>query len=365
MKILKKLIQIASPSGREEKLAEFLVDYFVKLGITPILYEGNVFVHIKGKKKTCALIYNAHMDTVSAGDALLWKYPPLQATHKNGRIYGLGASDDKAGVTSFCLLAKQLVSHKPACDVWLTFVTQEETTSIGTKSFLSYFLSKYKKRYKKITAIVAEATDNKFLEIGHRGSIKLTITTTGNAGHSSRPQEIKQHAIEKTIEVIAAIQTLEKNLQKTHADPVFGNLTCALTGIYSSESSLNKIPNSCSTTWDIRTNQFTHTIIVALIKKTLKKKAVVKLINKISHPPIRVDSKEEIITIIRKIHPTVKLSISPGANDTCKFTQAGIPAISFGPGTKKVIHKENEYVILKNINKAVSIYKKVIDAFGL
>ena len=109
IQLLQKLIQIPSFSGHEEKLAKFIMGYCNDNNLRCQIQEGNVIIHIEGKDKTKALIFNAHMDTVNVGNMTKWKYPPTgKSAGKivDGKVYGLGASDDKATVASMMLLAK-------------------------------------------------------------------------------------------------------------------------------------------------------------------------------------------------------------------------------------------------------------------
>lgn len=363
-KILKQLIQIKSYSGQEKELADFIMDFCQKNNLPAEKQDGNIIIKYLVSSKKC-LIFNAHLDTVKEGNISSWVYPPFgkeAGVIDDKKIYGLGASDDKGGITSLLLLALEYKNKKPPIDLFFTFVINEEIDGSGTKSFVNYFIEKFAKNYHDVSVVIAEPTNCNKIEIGHRGNTFIKIKTTGDSGHSSNPDKIKIHCIEKMIKVISKIKRLEKEIQTFYFDDVLGYPTICLTGFNSSKSSVNKVPSECNTTWDIRTTPLLHDKFMNILGKKLGKEVEVKLIGK----PINyglTDINSKIVGVFKKIAPNLEIKISPGSNDTTFFTSIGIPAITFGPGNKEAIHKENEYIELKNINKSVDIYKKIISNY--
>src|SRR3989338_2018420 len=131
--LIQKLIEIKSVSGSESEIQKFIFNYLINLGLKPAWKQGNVWVKIKGKDGTKALIFNAHVDTVTTGEIKAWQVYPWAGKIKGNKIYGLGASDEKAGVAALLLLAGKLVKNQPIVDVWLMFVVNEEVDGSGTK----------------------------------------------------------------------------------------------------------------------------------------------------------------------------------------------------------------------------------------
>ena len=362
--ILKQLIKIKSYSGQENELANFIMVFCKKNDLPVEKQDNNIIVkYLTGSKK--CLIFNAHMDTVKEGNPLLWKFSPFgekSGIIKDGKLYGLGASDDKGSIATLLLLALNYKNITPPIDIFFTFVTNEETNGAGTKSFINFFMNQYATKYTEVSAIIAEPTDCDFIEIGHRGNIFLKLKIKGDSGHSSNPDNIKIHSLEKMIKIIAKIKKLEKEIKIFYYDDILGYPTICLTGFNSSESSINKVPSECNTTWDIRTTPLLHDKFIDILKRKVGNNIEIELVDK----PINYSLTEEnskIINIFKKNTNNLAIKIAKGSNDTVFFNEIGIPALTFGPGNKNTIHKENEYIEIKNINKAIQIYTDVIKTF--
>lgn len=362
--LLIKLVQIESYSGQEEKLADFIVGWAKNNSLPVEKQNGNVLIKfVRGSHK--ALIFNAHMDTVKPGDVNFWSASPTGSgagVVKDNKLYGLGASDDKAAIASFLTLATQLSKSTLPVDIFIVFVTNEETSGSGSQSFVSYFQKTYANKYEDVSVVIGEPTDLETIEIGHRGNIFLKIITSGDSGHGSKPEEIKSHAIFENIKVVQKITKLGVFLIQKYKDSVLGAPSFCLTGIQSDSSSVNKVPSSCYSTWDIRTTPKLHNQVVFLIQEVVGKDVKIEFINQPA--PFGLTSpKSKIVNLLQSLVPNLKTKISPGSNDICVFTQAGIPAVTFGPGIKDTIHKPDEFAEIDKVEKSVAIYKKLLEEY--
>src|SRR3972149_2430501 len=145
--ILQKLISIKSFSGQEDHIQKVIFGNIKSYKFKPFYVGKNVVVKIKSKNSKSALIFNSHVDTVSAGNLALWNSSPFLGFINNDKIYGLGASDEKASIAVSLKLIEIFSKEVPDCDLWMTFVVNEEVDGSGTKEFIKWFDKNHKSEY--------------------------------------------------------------------------------------------------------------------------------------------------------------------------------------------------------------------------
>ncbi len=362
-KHIAEAIKIPSLSGHERNLADHLFTCLLLAGLKPKKQNGNVVVRIPGKNPNKALIFNAHMDTIGPGPLSLWKYPPYgkdAGMEESGKIYGVGASDDKASLGTLLALAEVLAKEQPPIDVWITFVREEGTGGNGTKAFLEWWQENHHpEKYQEVSVVVCGPTEMKEVRVGHRGNFNALVTTLGEGGHGSQADHNKTRAIPEMQKIISAFTVLEKSWQKKYSDSTLGKPTIAVTSISAGDQfSPTKFPDICSITLDVRTTPKLHKIAFKEIEATAKKlKATAKIIYNPA-PPGHTDPKAKIVVEAKKL--VGKIGVGTDSTDLCFFSELGIPGIILGPGTPEVIHKANEYCEIEKAEKAVQVYKKLI-----
>jgi acetylornithine deacetylase len=90
----------------------------------------NLALRLPGRRPSTgrSLILSGHMDTVPAGDPALWTESPVSGSLRDGRLYGRGAYDMKAGVAANAAVAMMLyeLGIELAGDLTVESVVDEE-----------------------------------------------------------------------------------------------------------------------------------------------------------------------------------------------------------------------------------------------
>jgi cysteinylglycine-S-conjugate dipeptidase len=102
------------------------------------------------------LLY-AHHDVQPPGDDAAWGTPPFTPTERDGRLYGRGAADDKAGVIAHVGALRVLGDHLGELGLGVTvFVEGEE--EVGSPTFAT-FLSTYRELLQADVIVVADSSN--------------------------------------------------------------------------------------------------------------------------------------------------------------------------------------------------------------
>lgn len=227
--LLSKLISFPSLAGNEAEAQAFVRDMFVSLGLevdefevdqpaleshpawSPGLMDYSGRLNVVGVHRPRfgqhgrSLILNGHIDVVPVGDERLWTKPPFEPDVRDGRVFGRGSADMKAGITAFIMAWKILreLGLEPAAPVYLQSVIEEECTGNGALSCLV-------RGYTADAAIIPEPTSLHVMD-AQMGVIWLELEVTGKPAHAAYSEK-GGSAISMSFDLFSALKALEARL---------------------------------------------------------------------------------------------------------------------------------------------------------
>jgi succinyl-diaminopimelate desuccinylase len=220
-KILEDMIRINSVVGSEQELAEFLYNELNALGLKCRIEEvepnrPNVYAFLDGIQPGKKLNFNGHTDTVPVVEG--WDNDPFSPVVVDGKLFGLGSCDMKAGIACELTMIRAIVEEDYQFHGQLSFsgVIDEEAYGKGAKAMLKTDLA-------NVDAIVlAEpfpGDELKPIPLGITGKILYDIHVRGKAAHGFQP-EFGINAIEEVSKILVKLNQLPL---KYHPDFGRGN----------------------------------------------------------------------------------------------------------------------------------------------
>ncbi len=348
LKLLKDLIAIPSVYGNEKEIADFCQNLLEKETSLSVVREGNsiiAYTRFDPSKKCVALV--GHLDTVPGENDYTGQVI-------DGKLYGLGASDMKAGDAVILKLAKDLSRVTPKYN--LLFILYEKEEGPFIDNGLRFLFEKYEELLKRINlAIVLEPTDNA-VQVGCLGVIHAWFIFRGKRAHSARPWE-GENAIHKGYKLLHYLSNLKPKAYK------FGGLTyyeVLSATMVDYEGGRNIVPEEFRVNLNFR---FSPTKSESEAKSELMSLAEKVGAEKVEFtdvsPSAKVCLDNPILTdLITKFN--LQVQAKQAWTDVAQFSAHGIDAVNFGPGQPSQAHQRNESVEVEKVLENYRILKEFL-----
>jgi putative selenium metabolism hydrolase len=365
---LSDLIRIQSYTGQEGPAVERTLVELRAIGCDEVWTDsaGNALGRIGSGTRT--ILFNAHLDTNEVSDASQWPHPPLEPVIEGDILFGLGASDCKAGVAAIvygAAILKQLDLLGDVSVVVMGATLEEDAEGFGLRSLVE------RDGFKPECVLLAEAT-NLTLRRGHRGRCEVHVRTQGKAVHASTPH-LGENAILKMAPVIEKIQNMNGSLP---SHPVFGEGSQVVT-LINGPHTPNSVPDWCEIAIDRRLvpGETMESIVdgIRAVVEPLGAKANIPVQPVLSHTGLRLDGpsfypgwlmeENDPVVEIGKATCRVLWQKEPVV-DVWKFSTDGtysagvakIPTLGFGPQEEPYVHTPQDQVNLNKIVDAAMFY---------
>jgi len=175
--------------GTEKDVVRFIANWISReVGVEPLVEEvapgrENIILTIDSGKPGPCLMIEGHTDVVSEGDPAAWDYEPFGAQLVEGKIYGRGSCDMKAGDAIALQIAKIFATTK---EPWvgklrIGLVCDEEGMMIGIKDYIK------KGHADEVDACLVPEPEENNLCLSMKGAIRAIVKVHGKMAHGAMP----------------------------------------------------------------------------------------------------------------------------------------------------------------------------------
>lgn len=311
------------------------------------------------------LHFNGHYDVVPPGSG--WSVEPFDGVIRDGRLYGRGTCDQKAGIAAsiYAVEAIRRAGVRLRGTVEQSATPDEESGGFAGVAYLCEIgrLSRARQR----AVVITEPLDPDRVCIGHRGVYWFALTTSGRVGHGSMPT-LAVNAAERMAHLVRAIDVELKPMLATRQTrapvepPPARRPSINLNALHGGEEiggwQTPAVPDRCTAIYDRR---FLHEErfedVRAEIVALLDRQGIdYQLEDLMRVDPILGSEQAELPRLAAHCVEEVfgqapPFIVSPGTYDQKHVVRrAGIQAcIAYGPGRLVLAHLPDEYVAIDDL----------------
>ena len=359
VRLASDLIRIPSFTTEETPCAEWIASYLLDQGVDAELQEiepgrKQTVARLRGTGGGRSIMLNGHIDIDPLASG--WTRDPFQPWIADGKIFGHGIFNMKAGVTA-CIMAALALKRSGVSlrgDVVIACVAAELNSGVGT-------IHAIKNGYHTDMAVIPEPYGARTIITKHTGSMDVVVHTLGRATHISKKEQ-GSDAIAKMMRAIVAINAMKMTavhdpdlpgLPRLNVGSVIGGRgrNYHMRGAYT-------VSDFCTAYVNVRfnTSQSGETIL-ADIRRTLDALKVgdpefqyelefppelSRGLGRLAKAAVDVPVTQPVVQMVKRHLRTlsgqdpeylgVRLPQSYAGNDTTHLWQAGIPCCLYGPG---------------------------------
>lgn len=390
LQLVQRMVQIPSenPSGDTTDLTAFMTDWLDERRlnhevVAPQPTMPNIVATFDGSQPGKHLVLNGHLDVFPGGDPDQWSDDPFSGVVRDGKLFGRGVIDMKAGTAaSFLTYAylHELKSQLPG-RLTLTAVSDEET---GGTWGTGYLMDNHPDVIGDCV-LNGEPSTPYTIRFGEKGPVWLDMLVRTRGGHGAYTH-LSRSAIQETAEIIRKIEQLADQAvtlppdilervedARSELDAALGpgatdvvkQVTVNI-GTIQGGVKTNVIAADCRTGVDLRTppGMSAQSLLEQFERILADHPGASYDLFKLSEPSVCTPDHEMVRILqrngeaVRGIRP--KPAISIGGTDCRYWRWRGIPAYVYGPIPYNM-GAADEYVTLDDLYGTVRVH--VLSAF--
>ena len=321
---------------------------------------------IKRSKRANAktLVFAGHTDVVPTGPIAKWSSDPFTPSHRDGQLFGRGASDMKTSLAAMVVATQEFLKEcpNPALGIAFLLTSDEEGPALDGTVRICELLKQ--RNETPDFCIVGEPTSVKktgdMIKNGRRGSLSGKLIVKGIQGHIAYPQlaDNPVHRAAPALAELAATLWDEGN-------EFFPPTSWQISNVQAGTGATNVIPGEMVIDFNFRfcTESTADSLKQRLTAILNKHELKFEIEWTLSGLPFLTTPGTLVEAVRSAIHQVTglqtELSTTGGTSDGRFIAQTCPQVIELGP-PNATIHKINEHVALADIEPLKEIYKQVL-----
>ncbi|MEX1167196.1 MAG: succinyl-diaminopimelate desuccinylase, partial [Hydrogenophaga sp.] len=322
-----------------------------------------------GSGQQPTLVFAGHTDVVPTGPIESWTSDPFVPSHRDGKLFGRGASDMKASLAAMVVACEEFVAAnpKPAIDIAFLITSDEEGPAIDGTVVVCREITRRQERLD--WCIVGEPTSvertGDMIKNGRRGSMSGKLTVKGIQGHIAYPH-LAKNPIHLAAPALAALAAEVWDQGNAYFPPT----SWQISNIHGGTGASNVIPGTVVVDFNFRfctestPESLQQRVASILLANGLAADSDYDLtwntsgLPFLTAPGTLVDAVRAAIESETGIE--TQLSTTGGTSDGRFIAQICPQVIELGP-PNATIHKINECVAVADIEPLKNIYRRVLE----
>ncbi len=310
------------------------------------------------------LAFAGHTDVVPTGPLAQWSSDPFTPTHRDGKLFGRGASDMKTSLAAMVVATQEFLQAcpNPALGIAFLLTSDEEGPALDGTVRICELL--HQRKETPDFCIVGEPTSVKqtgdMIKNGRRGSLSGKLTVKGIQGHIAYPQ-LADNPVHRAAPAIAELAATVWD----QGNEFFPPTSWQISNVHAGTGATNVIPGEMVIDFNFRfctesTADSLKQRVTALLQKhqlNFEIEWTLGGLPFLTTPGTLVAAVQEAIQQVTGLQ--TELSTTGGTSDGRFIAQTCPQVIELGP-PNATIHKIDEHVAIADIEPLKNIYKQVL-----
>lgn len=325
----------------------------------------NLWAMRKAQRPAKTVVFAGHTDVVPTGPLDKWTTPPFVPSHRDGKLFGRGASDMKTSIACFVVAIEEfLAAHPdPSLSLALLITSDEEGPSLDGTVVVCKLLEQRGEQLDY--CIVGEPTSvnrtGDMIKNGRRGTMSGKLTVRGIQGHIAYPQ-LARNPVHELSPALAELVATEWDKGNDFFQPTGWQVS----NIHAGTGAGNVIPGHVVVDFNFRF--CTESTVEGLQKRVheildrhqleYELKWTVGGLPFLTRPGELVEAVRSAIRAETTLD--TELSTTGGTSDARFISKICPQVVELGP-PNATIHQIDEHIVVADIEPLKNIYRRTLE----